>query len=211
MITHIFWDYNGTILDDVEVSVKAVNCMLKSRGLPPTDIETYRSTLTLPLDTYYESVGINGIPISELSVEFRKYCKQFSNLAHIFDGFTEIIRIAEHNSIKNILFSSLYHNHLIEELKVHNIQEYFTDVIGMTDLNVGSKLSNVKEYIKHNSIDVNKIVFIGDLTTDSDMAKDVGSRCILIPNGHNSKERCLSQGVEVYESLEQVKNYILNA
>ena len=37
-ITHIIWDFNGTVLDDVEMAVAAVNDMLDSRGLEKTNI-----------------------------------------------------------------------------------------------------------------------------------------------------------------------------
>ena len=31
---HIFWDWNGTLLNDAHVSFEAVNLMLDKRGLP---------------------------------------------------------------------------------------------------------------------------------------------------------------------------------
>lgn len=210
MFTHIFWDYNGTILDDVEVSVRAVNCMLEDRGLPTTDVNTYKNTLTLPLELYYKSVGITDVPVSELSIEFRKYCKEYSYLSSIFSDFPNVINSARDLGIKNVLFSSLYEKHLTEELMSHGIYNLFDDVIGMQDLSVGTKTANASEYINSHNIDVKNVVFIGDLTTDADMAIELGAQCILIPNGHNSKERCLTRGVDVYESLSQIIGFISN-
>ena len=41
--THLFWDFNGTVLDDAYTSVLAVNEMLRARGLPETNLEIYNA------------------------------------------------------------------------------------------------------------------------------------------------------------------------
>lgn len=38
----LIWDWNGTLLDDVEVNVKVINEMLSKRDLPLLDINTYK-------------------------------------------------------------------------------------------------------------------------------------------------------------------------
>ncbi len=211
MITHIFWDFNGTILDDIDASVAAVNCMLKTRNLPPTDKDTYRNELSLPLENYYRKLGIANPQISELSVEFRAYLKENSRLIKIFDNFYSVINSATALNISNVLISSLYKKHLKEEVYHYNIENYFEDIIGMDDLNVGTKTDIASKYIKAKGIIPKNILFIGDLTTDAIMAKELGAQCILIPNGHCSKERCINQGVLVYDSLNEVKEYLLRA
>ena len=40
--THIIWDWNGTLLDDVGASLASVNDMLEARGEPPMDIDRYK-------------------------------------------------------------------------------------------------------------------------------------------------------------------------
>ena len=208
MISHIIWDYNGTVVDDVVTSIAAVNKMLESRGLPPTSIEIYRETLTIPLDKYYASVGIKNADIKKLSVEFQNWCNHFSYLSSIFDGFHNAIKIAKSKSVKNILLSSLYNEFLMNEVEKYKIKNCFDDIIGMQDTAVGSKLNNAKNYLSANNIDAKNVLFVGDLTTDSDMAKALGAKCVLIPNGHNSTKRCASQGVDVVENLIEFSEYI---
>lgn len=208
MITHIIWDYNGTILDDVNTSVLAVNEMLKKRGLPPTTKEIYQQTLCLPLDIYYTNIGIVNPDISTLSIEFNDLCKKFSHTSKIFDSFYSVIKKVRQINIKNILMSSLYEKYLFDDIKKYNIEIYFDDIIGMKDTKVGDKTSNAKQYIKQNNLSSENLLFIGDLTSDSDMAKCLGANCILIPNGHNSKNRCLSQGFPVVDDLNEIIDYL---
>ena len=42
MITHLLWDWNGTLLDDLDVSLKVLNTMLTRHRLRPIDREGYR-------------------------------------------------------------------------------------------------------------------------------------------------------------------------
>ena len=95
MITHIIWDYNGTVADDVDASVAAVNDMLKARGLPPTTKQEYTSSVSLPLDNYYNGLGIADADMEKLSWEFRTYCQKHDNLSRIFDGFHETVEFAK--------------------------------------------------------------------------------------------------------------------
>jgi len=55
---HIFWDWNGTLLDDTQASVNALNVLLARRGLPPVSLEDYRATFAFPVRPYYAKVGI---------------------------------------------------------------------------------------------------------------------------------------------------------
>ena len=105
MITHIIWDYNGTVVDDVDASVAAVNDMLKARGLPLTDKAQYIDNVSLPLENYYKGLGIPVSDMSEISTEFQKYCKNHADLIHIFKDFFIIMQELKKYNIKNILMS----------------------------------------------------------------------------------------------------------
>ena len=92
MIQLIIWDYNGTVVDDVDTSVAAVNAMLKSRNLPKTDKSTYIENLCMPLENYYNTVGIINADIPALSIEFRERCIENAYLSKIFEDFFPAIK-----------------------------------------------------------------------------------------------------------------------
>ncbi len=207
-ITHIIWDFNGTVLDDAYTSVLAVNEMLKARGLAQTNLEVYKKTLTMPLTEYYKSVGIYTDDIALLSQEFRKYCKLHEKSSHIFDGVYEVISFAKACGIKNILLSSLYNEHLLEETKKYNISGWFDTISGLSDRNLGSKSDTARAILEKEGIDPKKVLFIGDLVTDAITAKELGADCVLIPNGHTDKARCIAACDNVFDTLIEVIDYV---
>ena len=46
---HIIWDWNGTLLDDVELCADIMNNLLKTRSLSTITLEKYREIFIFPL------------------------------------------------------------------------------------------------------------------------------------------------------------------
>ena len=56
----VVWDWNGTLLDDVEVCIQTVNAMLHQRNLPLIEnVNQYQSVFTFPVIDYYRQVGFD--------------------------------------------------------------------------------------------------------------------------------------------------------
>ena len=46
---NVVWDWNGTLLDDVKVSVDTINVMLERKHLGRLTVEEYRSVFGFPV------------------------------------------------------------------------------------------------------------------------------------------------------------------
>ena len=55
----VIWDFNGTILDDVDLVVRSVNGQLARRDLPSLTIERYRDIFGFPVADYYRRIGLD--------------------------------------------------------------------------------------------------------------------------------------------------------
>ena len=48
--TYCIWDFNGTLFDDIDAGIKAVNTLLAERGLPTLDSkEKYHQVFDFPI------------------------------------------------------------------------------------------------------------------------------------------------------------------
>ena len=73
MIHTVIWDWNGTLLDDLEVSFSAINRVLTSNGYPPIrDLTAYREVFCFPVIEYYRRVGFDfaRTPFEMLAQQF---------------------------------------------------------------------------------------------------------------------------------------------
>ena len=56
----ILWDWNGTLLDDVELCVDALNRLLVSFGYPQQySLAEYREIFGFPIEDYYVRAGFD--------------------------------------------------------------------------------------------------------------------------------------------------------
>lgn len=72
----IFWDWNGTLMDDVDFTHSCLNWMLETHGYPQRyDLAAYREIFGFPIEEYYIRAGFNFAkhPYAELAERFMEY------------------------------------------------------------------------------------------------------------------------------------------
>ncbi len=57
--SHILWDWNGTLLDDVDLCVFTMSEVLAKHGLKKIDKKPSRETFCFPVMKYYQSLGFD--------------------------------------------------------------------------------------------------------------------------------------------------------
>ncbi len=212
MINTILWDFNGTVMDDMGASAGAVNAMLQKRNLPLISEEWYTKHLIMPLEAFYESVGFDMQKerIEEVSAEFQQECKKFPR--PVFPEVREALAQFQKAGYRQLLFSSLYHDLLIAQAQERGVADYFEGIVGRQDRSLGGKEAAVQAYLEQHHIEPNQVLIVGDLTTDADMARYVGSPCALICKGHQHREilettdaYVLDSAAELAALLEELK------
>ena len=59
-IDRVIWDFNGTILDDVDTGIEAVDVLLAKYGLPELKTrERYYEVFGFPIIDYYRRIGFD--------------------------------------------------------------------------------------------------------------------------------------------------------
>ena len=72
----IFWDWNGTLLDDVDFTHGCLNWMLETHGYPQRyDLAEYREIFGFPIEEYYLRAGFDFArhPYPELAARFMEH------------------------------------------------------------------------------------------------------------------------------------------
>ncbi len=207
----IIWDWNGTLLNDAEVCLTTMNTMLELRDLPIINLETYKEVFNFPVEEYYEKIGFDFQKESfkELSVEFINAYTLNLNVAPIVSGTEQVLRILTSQRKENVILSAMKQDMLYKSVQEKGIENYFKDILGISDIYAASKVSLAQEYVKKRDLSAENILFIGDTIHDYEVAKEIGSRCILIADGHQSEERLRATGAKVLPALTSLLQYIL--
>ena len=56
---HIIWDWNGTLLNDVDFCRRIINRILVENDLPELSLNRYREIFTFPVEDYYKTAGLD--------------------------------------------------------------------------------------------------------------------------------------------------------
>jgi phosphoglycolate phosphatase len=198
--SHIIWDWNGTLLDDVEWCVNVINTMLSKRNLKIFNtVSDYHGVFSFPVIEYYKKIGFDfeKEPFEDLAVEYIEM--YYSGRFKLHNNAENILHKIHEKGIKQIILSASEMNNLLSQISPFNISEYFGEIFGISDIYAGSKTEIGLDFIKNN--DVKSALLIGDTMHDYETAKALGADCILIANGHQSKEKLLKLGVPVLNNI----------
>ena len=83
------------------------------------------------------------------------------------------------------------------EVKSHGIDGYFTDIIGKGDNRGDGKIAHGQGFVNSTGVPASKILFVGDMEHDAELAAACGCDCLLVARGHMSCERLEKLGVPV--------------
>ncbi|MBQ1254474.1 MAG: HAD family hydrolase, partial [Clostridia bacterium] len=90
---NVFWDWNGTLCDDVRLSLDAVNDMLARRGRSGITMEQYYSYMGTPISKFYEHLFDFSVePMEGLSREFYSYYQANTNTLHLREGAEAVLK-----------------------------------------------------------------------------------------------------------------------
>ena len=206
----IIWDWNGTLLNDVEACVNSINSMLKVRKMKLLNITSYKNVFTFPVQDYYETIGFNFNfeSFENLAVEYIDLYKNNSLKSTLQVGVNEALKYFKECNYKQVIVSASEQESLENQVKQRDIFDYFDSIIGLNNIHAKSKLNNAINYIKNSPIEFDQIVLIGDTFHDYEVAEAIGCSCILIRNGHQKLDRFeFLNSNEIFENLMEVKNH----
>lgn len=202
---YILFDFNGTIVDDVELSLRAINDTAHKylkRG--PIYIEEYRDVFTFPVKDYYTALGFDFDVLNweEVGQNWFNFYQTHKDEAKLHDGVVDLLISNRNKGYKNIVLSASRKDLLIDQLKELGVYDYFDEVLGIDDIYASSKLPIGLAFIKDK--DPKECILIGDSEHDKAVADAMGIESILIANGHESKKRLSKISNNVYDNISEV-------
>ena len=203
---YVIFDFNGTVVDDVDLSVEAINHTIKKYlKRDPLTKQEYRNIFTFPVKDYYIAAGFDFDKLDWLEVGqyWMDYYLSHRKEAPLYEGVKKLLKENHLKGYKNIIISASRHDLLEEQLKELDVKDYFDEILGISDIYATSKLPIALNFIKDK--DPEECVYIGDSGHDVLVAEKMGVRCILVAKGHESKERLLRYNTETVDDIKEVK------
>ena len=192
--SHIVWDWNGTLQDDVQAAVNGINVLLARRGLPLSTLEIHRRHFGFPVRNYYTALGfrLEDEDWDELSQSY--YDAFYSDpTPRLFDATMPTLRRLRALGVGMSRVSAAERTVLVSSLKRYGLDALLDNICGLGDRNAQSKLELgrdlVGRLVRDCGFDPRAIWFVGDTNHDYEMAAACGASCLLLTCGYQSEER----------------------
>jgi phosphoglycolate phosphatase len=208
----IIWDFNGTLLNDMQVCIDCMNVLLKERGLPSVDLHRYREIFTFPVRDYYHSLGFDfrKEPFDIPAHQFIDLYRENLHSAPLHQGIADILGYFQNNGIQQVILSAMEQEFLEDTLNAKGILRFFDKVVGITNHLGDGKLEKARELVANLGGKAEEIFLIGDTFHDYEVANGSGIECILIANGHQSYERLKDFNCIVLQDMKSLINIFPN-
>jgi len=209
LFRHIIWDWNGTLLDDTQAGVNAINAMLAARGLNPIDIPTYRDVFGFPVVGFYRTIGF-PVDSEDWDAVAREFHDRFLADAsiHLHRHALLALDCFRNAGISQSILSASEQNILDAMLAQYSVAHYFKGIYGVDNLHGHSKLELGRTLLQRLPADPGVVLLIGDSLHDHEVAQALGVRCLLIAQGHQSRARLARSGAPVLDSLADIPAWL---
>jgi phosphoglycolate phosphatase len=202
---HIIWDWNGTLLDDAWLCVQILNRMLSDRQMKTTTLAQYQIDFDFPVISYYVKLGFDFKKESfdDIAREYISAYKSGQVKCRLRDGVVDIIKALRDKGFSQSVLSASQKSSLIEALGMFGLKDFFENIEGLDDYYAHSKIDIGRKLMENLSVGGEEVLLVGDTTHDYEVACRLGADCLLLPAGHQSKERLIACGAKVCDSLNE--------
>lgn len=206
----ILWDWNGTLLDDLEVCISSMNQMLTRRDYPILTHERYKEIFTFPVQDYYVKAGFD-FSCDDWDTVAMEFIANYRNSVHqsvLHKEVTDLLAHFKSAGIRQFILSAMQQEFLMETISARLDPSIFEVIAGLNDHYAATKVENARLLVHEIGLPKSQIIMIGDTVHDFEVAEEAGIGCILVANGHQARERLESTGTGVVLNLAELQKLL---
>lgn len=208
---HIFWDFNGTIIDDVHNALACVNDMLVRKGMKTINLTEYYDYVETPIvNFYYRILPPEEVVFSEISKAYHEDYARHINETQLAEGARELLQDLKEKDIHQYIITSNYIGETLELTKKFGVFDFFDEILGADNTLAESKIERAKAFFKSKGIERNDAIFIGDTLHDLETANALGIDCVLVAYGHQGRKLLEEHNAYTVENLDEVRKIIFD-
>ncbi len=207
---HIIWDWNGTLLNDVQACVDAINILLKDRSLPTLTREQYLDIFDFPVRNYYIKLGFDFSKQdwNQVAVDYHKAYVITSAASPLRHGTQAALAQFQAKGVGMSILSACELKILKRMVAERQILPYFKHIYGLDDLYASSKIDLGHALFNNSGLQKKGALLIGDTTHDFEVAQAMGIPCLLMANGHQADSKLKALDCPMVSDYQGVMDFI---
>ncbi|MEK9773299.1 MAG: HAD hydrolase-like protein [Opitutae bacterium] len=210
MIKHVVWDWNGTLVDDVDLCVDILSQILFSHGKDKISVQIYKNSFFFPVAKFYASLGLpsDGTKYEQIA---ENYISEYRNRFRECSLHPQAIHMVEKLKtwgITQSILSAGQQTDLEHFTSYYGLNNWMSHLDGANHIQATGKEDRVAEHFSKLNLKANQVLFVGDTFHDLEVAGLVQCRVLLFEQGHCGKERLERASVPKIKCLSEVAKWV---
>lgn len=185
-IRALVWDWNGTLLDDVDAGLTTTNQVLTEFGLPGLDgRDAYRRSFGFPIRDFYSRLGFAAD--EHFTAASTRYVEIFPVVlarSRLQQHAAEVLAAVRRRGVAQVLISATVTDALHRQLAPHPVAALVDEVLGSSDPLNPSKQDVVSDWLGAQPWRPDQVLMVGDTNHDEEIAALLGTRFARFTGGH---------------------------
>ncbi len=197
---HIIFDWNGTLLSDVEIVWQILSQSLHKHNLPPISVEEFRDRFSFPIKDFYKSLGMKDEHYASFHHNYLHSYEARYKEAELFAGTLDLVDALKSKGKTLSVLSAAEQGHLHEAVSHFEIMPHMEHVYGLANTAAIGKTERGHDLLKELQGCKDKTVIVGDTLYDADVGKALGIQVLLVADGHQSYRQLAESGCRILPS-----------
>ena len=209
-ITHVIWDWNGTLVDDTAFCASIVSAVLQEQGLPGIKKADYRRRFRFPVRDFYNELGFSGGDEAYLQVcdsFISKYRAGWRGCS-LQEGSQEVLEALNERGLEQVMLSASHQHDLETSINFFGIDSFFSAIMGQDNTQAKGKVERGRNWFSDQDILPDQVLLVGDTNHDFEVATALGARCLLYAQGHQDQAQLRALPPQKIWHLNEVLNHL---
>lgn len=192
----VAFDWNGTLLADARIIFQCTNMILRELGHGAIDLATYRNCYDIPLERFYERIGL-GADVFHARKDitnhlFHQTYESMATKTRLRRGAKEVLGQLQRHAVHAVILS----NHSVPDIDRHlarlDVKPYIATVLANESTDVKHrrpKGERLQQLMKKYQIAGKDVLIVGDSHEETQIAHELGAVSVAVTDGHVSTAR----------------------
>lgn len=181
MFKNLIFDWSGTLVDDLNLTLDASNYVFSQYGRESLDREAFREEFQLPYPDYYARV-LPDADLEELENHFRKAFTISEAVVEVLPHAREFMEYCREQGIRCFALTSVDAKEFDIQCRELGMFDYFEGI----HAGIRHKNEHIHTLLEEHGLQPAETAFIGDMQHDMQTARHGGITGIAVLTGYNS-------------------------
>lgn len=181
---NIILDWSGTLVDDFEPVLEAVNEIFIQYGKPPLSEQRFRETFFLPFTKFYEKY-LPEATMVELEHHYHSSFKLLQQKVTLLPHAREFLEYCRAKGIRLFLLSTIHAEHYEVQGERLGVKGYFEQAY----VQALDKRKTILKLLADHDLEPGETMFVGDMQHDLETAHHGGITACAVLTGYDSLQK----------------------